>query len=50
MLRRIFTPSREEVAGGWRKLHNDKIVYSSPNIIKDKIDREYSKYGYTGTR
>jgi hypothetical protein len=24
VLRRIFGPKREEVAGGWRRLHNDK--------------------------
>jgi hypothetical protein len=23
MLRKIFGPKREEVAGGWRKLHNE---------------------------
>ena len=28
VLRRIFGPERDEVAGEWRKLHN----YSSPNI------------------
>jgi hypothetical protein len=30
MLRRIFGPKRDEVTGGWRKLHYE---YSSPNII-----------------
>jgi hypothetical protein len=36
VLRRIFGPKREEVAGGWRKLHNEKLcnLYASPNIIK----------------
>jgi len=24
VLRRIFGPKREEVAGGWGRLHNDK--------------------------
>jgi hypothetical protein len=32
VLRRIFGPKRDEVTGGWRKLHND--LYSSPNIIR----------------
>jgi hypothetical protein len=34
MSRRIFEPKREEVIGGWRKLHNEELhnVYSSPNI------------------
>jgi hypothetical protein len=36
MLRRIFGPKRDEVTGGWRKLHNEELceLYSSPNIIK----------------
>jgi hypothetical protein len=36
VLRRIFGPKRDEVTGGWRKLHNEElhILYSSPNIIR----------------
>jgi hypothetical protein len=28
--------NRDEVTGGWRKLHNEELhnLYSSPNIIK----------------
>jgi hypothetical protein len=35
-LRRIFGPKRYEVAGGWRRLHNEKLhnLYASPNIIR----------------
>jgi hypothetical protein len=35
VLRRIFGPMREEVTGGWRKLHNKELhdLYSSPDII-----------------
>jgi hypothetical protein len=35
VLRRIFGPKREEVAGGWRRLHNEETrkLYTSPNII-----------------
>jgi hypothetical protein len=35
VLRRIFGPKRDEVTGGWRKLHNDELhdLYSSPSII-----------------
>jgi hypothetical protein len=35
-LRRIHGPKREEVAGGWRRLHNEEIrnVYASPYIIR----------------
>jgi hypothetical protein len=32
---RIFGPKRDEVAGGWRKLHKElHSLYSSPNIIR----------------
>jgi hypothetical protein len=36
VLRRIFRPKRNEVMGGWRKLHNEELhdLYSSPNIIR----------------
>jgi hypothetical protein len=36
VLRRIFGPKREEVAGGWRRLHNEELhnLYPSPNILK----------------
>jgi hypothetical protein len=36
VLRRIFGPKRDEVTGGWRKLHSDELrdLYSSPNIIR----------------
>jgi hypothetical protein len=35
LLRRIFGPKRDEVTGGWRKLHNEELhnLYSSPSII-----------------
>jgi hypothetical protein len=34
VLRRIFGPTKEEVAGGWRRLHNKELhnLYTSPNI------------------
>jgi hypothetical protein len=36
MLRRIFGLKRDEVTGGWRKLHNEELhnLYSAPNIIR----------------
>jgi hypothetical protein len=36
VLRRIFRPKRDEVTGGWRKLHNEEPhdLYSSPSIIR----------------
>jgi hypothetical protein len=35
-LGRIFGPKRDEVTGGWRKLHNEELhsLYSSPSIIR----------------
>jgi hypothetical protein len=36
MLKKIFGPKRDEVIGGWRKLHNEKLhnLYCSPSIIR----------------
>jgi hypothetical protein len=36
VLRRIFEPKRDEVMGGWRKLHYKELhdLYSSPSIIR----------------
>jgi hypothetical protein len=36
VLRRIFGLKRDEVTGGWRKLHNEEVpnLYSSSNLIR----------------
>ena len=36
VLRRVFGPKRDEVAGEWRKLHNEELIdlYSLPNIVR----------------
>jgi hypothetical protein len=36
VLRRIFGPKRDEVIGGWRKLHNEELhkFYFTPDIIR----------------
>jgi hypothetical protein len=36
VLRRIFGPKRDEVTGGWIKLHNEELrgLYSSPSIVR----------------
>ena len=36
VLRRIFGPRRDKVAGEWRKLHDEEIndLYCSPNIVR----------------
>jgi PAS domain-containing protein len=35
-LRRIFGYKREEVAGGWRRLHDEELhnLYASPSVIR----------------
>jgi hypothetical protein len=53
VLRRIFGSKRDEVIGGWRKLHNEELhnLYSSPSTIrmfqvkKDEMVRECSTHG-----
>jgi hypothetical protein len=36
VVRGIFGPKRDEVIGGWRKLHNEELhnLYCSPSIIR----------------
>jgi hypothetical protein len=36
LLRKIFEPKKDDVAGKWGKLHNEEHndLYSSPNIIR----------------
>jgi hypothetical protein len=36
VLRRTFGPKRDEVTGGWRKLHNEELhnLYPSPSTIR----------------
>jgi hypothetical protein len=38
LLRRVFGPKREEVTGGWRKLHNEELhnLYFLPYILLGK--------------
>jgi hypothetical protein len=49
VLRRIFGPRRDEVTGGWRKLHNEELhdLYYSPSIImkEDEMGRVCSTNG-----
>jgi hypothetical protein len=36
VLRRIFGPERDEITGGWRRLHKEELCkkYSSSNITR----------------
>jgi len=36
VLRKTFEPQREELAGGWRRLHNEQLhnLYASPNVVR----------------
>jgi hypothetical protein len=36
VLRRLYGPKKDEVTGGWIKLHNEELhdLYSSPRIIR----------------
>jgi hypothetical protein len=48
VLRRIFGPKRDEVTGGWRKLHNEELhnLYSSPSIIRMRNSRRMRWAGH----
>jgi hypothetical protein len=36
VLRRTFGPKREEVTGGWKRLHDEELrnLYVSPDVIR----------------
>jgi hypothetical protein len=40
LLRRIFGPKKDEMAGGWKRLHNEELhnLYASPivRVIKSR--------------
>jgi hypothetical protein len=48
VLRRIFGPKRDEVAGEWRKLHNEELhnLHSSPDIIRQIKSRRMRWAGH----
>jgi hypothetical protein len=50
-LRRIFGPKKDEVTGGWRKLHNKEHhdLYSLPSIIRIIKSRRMKWAGACGT-
>jgi hypothetical protein len=48
VLRRIFGPKRDEVAGEWRELHSEELhnLYSSPDIIRQVKSRRMRWAGH----
>jgi hypothetical protein len=50
VLRRKFGPKRDEVIGGWRKLHNEELhnLYCSPKIIRMIMSRRMRWAGHVG--
>jgi NADH:ubiquinone oxidoreductase subunit len=51
VLKRIFAVTREQVAGGWRKLHNDELhnEYEPQNIITSSRSRRWVGHSTYGT-
>jgi hypothetical protein len=51
VLRRIFGPKRDEVTGGWMKLHNKELhgLYSSPSIVRVMKARRMRWAGHVST-
>jgi hypothetical protein len=45
---RLFGPKRDEVTGGWRKLHNEELrdLYSSPSLIRMMKSRRKRRAGH----
>jgi hypothetical protein len=52
VLRIIFEPERDEVTGGWRKLHNEEIhnLYPWPSIIIMIKSRSMRWVGHVGEK
>jgi hypothetical protein len=50
--RKIFAPERDEVTGGWRKLHNEELhnLYSSPSMIRMIKSRRMMWAGHVARR
>jgi hypothetical protein len=48
VLRRLLGPKRDEVTGGWRKLHNEELhsLYSSQSIIRMIKSRRMKRVGH----
>jgi len=51
VLKRILGPKREEIAEGWRKLHNEELhkLYASSNVIRVIKSWRMRCVGHIGT-
>jgi hypothetical protein len=54
VLRKIFGPKREEVAGGWRRLHNEELhnLYEgvSKSFRSSRLEQELQMIQLSATR
>jgi hypothetical protein len=48
VLRKIFGPKRDEVIGGWRKLHNEELhnLYCSQSVMRMIKSRRMRRAGH----
>jgi hypothetical protein len=48
VLRTVFGPKRDEMVGGWRKLHNEELhnLHTSPGIIRMIMSTNMKWAGY----
>jgi hypothetical protein len=48
VLRRVFGSEREEVTGGWRKVHNQELLnlYTLPSLIISMIRSRRMRWAY----
>jgi hypothetical protein len=46
VLRRIFGPKRDEVTGGWRKLHNEELhnLYDTGKMRNTRAQQQSSRF------
>jgi hypothetical protein len=51
-MRRTFGPKKDEVTGGWRKLHNEELrdLYSSPSVIRIIKSRRMRYVGHVARK
>jgi len=49
VLKRLYGPKTEEVAGEWGTLHNVRNLYAPPNIIRVIISRKMRQAGHVAS-